>query len=372
MRTSTLASSQASTPTKQRGRVCIVTGGAGFIGCALSSALVAKFGTVVAIDNLHPQIHATKRRPPALHAEVDLLIADVTDYSAWDRILVSCHPDVIIHLAAETGTGQSLTESQRHGQVNVCGTTTMLDALTRAGIAPARFVLASSRAVYGEGGWLNDAGQLVYPRIRSQALLTEGCWDFPGLIYTPCRAEVTWPRPCSVYGATKLAQEHVLGAWCAAHGSELSILRLQNVLGPGQSLNNSYTGIVPLFCRLARKGKAIPLYEDGAMLRDFVDIDDVAAALVLAATGAAVSAPLDIGTGRAVPIGDVARTVALRYRSPPPIVTRKYRVGDVRHSACDVGPTFRELPGWRPLRTLERSLERVVAWVETELEEVPA
>ena len=363
----TLTNIQMPTHGGQRSRTCVVTGGAGFIGCALSPALVAQFDTVVALDILHPQIHPTSTRPPALHRNVQLVIGDVTDASTWGRLLASLQPDVIIHLAAETGTGQSLTESDRHGRVNVCGTTAMLDALTRTSIVPTRFVLASSRAVYGEGGWLSEAGRTVYPRNRTRTMLEEGRWDFPGLTYTPCGAEVTWPQPCSVYGATKLAQEHVLAAWCAAHGSELSILRLQNVYGPGQSLNNSYTGIVPLFCRLARERRPIPLYEDGGMLRDFVHIDDVAAALFVAATGAALSAPVDIGTGHAVPIGNVARAVALHYGSPPPVITGRYRFGDVRHAACDIGPTLRELPDWRPRLELEPSLEQLITWIESQL-----
>ena len=367
MSIATLTNTHMPTLGRQRSRNCVVTGGAGFIGCAMSPALVAQFATVVALDVLHPQIHITSTRPPALHGDVQLVIGDVTENSTWDRLLASLRPDVIIHMAAETGTGQSLTESERHGRVNVCGTTTMLDALTRTGIVPARFVLASSRAIYGEGGWRSETGRIVYPRNRTRTMLEEGRWDFPGLTYSPCVAELTWPQPCSVYGATKLAQEHVLAAWCAAHGSELSILRLQNVYGPGQSLNNSYTGIVPLFCRLAREGRAIPLYEDGAMLRDFVHIDDVAAALFVAATGPGLSAPVDVGTGRAVSIGDVARAVALRYGSPSPVVTGQYRFGDVRHAACDIGPTLRVLPGWRPRLKLEGSLERLITWIEAQL-----
>lgn len=319
------------------------------------------------LDVLHPQIHATRTRPAALHEDAQLVIGDVTDGGTWDRLLGSVRPDVIVHLAAETGTGQSLTESERHGRVNVCGTTTMLDALGRASLVPARFVLASSRAVYGEGAWLDEAGRTTYPRSRSRAMLAEERWDFPGLNSVPCVAGVTWPQPCSVYGATKLAQEHLLGAWCAAHGADLSVLRLQNVYGPGQSLSNSYTGIVSLFCRLARKGRPIPVYEDGAMLRDFVLIDDVVSALFAAASGIVLPAPLDIGSGSAVPIGEVARAIALRYGSPPPVITGQYRFGDVRHAACNIQPTLCALPGWRPSVPFDAGLECLVEWVESQL-----
>lgn len=132
-------------------QTCLITGGAGFIGCSVSSELVKSFDRVIAFDNFHPQIHRSQARPAFLDQKVELYIHDVTDAEAWDNLLSDVKPNVIIHLAAETGTGQSLSESNRHGLVNVCGTTAMLDGLSRAGFAPERFILMSSRAVYGEG-----------------------------------------------------------------------------------------------------------------------------------------------------------------------------------------------------------------------------
>ena len=139
----------------------------------------------------------------------------------------------------------------------------------------------SSRAVYGEGPWrrIGD-GEVVYPGQRSRSQLASGNWDFPGLKFMMSEATSTVPSPVSIYGATKLAQEQILNAWSAAFGAQLKVLRLQNVYGPGQSLSNSYTGIVSLFCRIARQGESIPLYEDGWMMRDFILIDDVAAAIL--------------------------------------------------------------------------------------------
>ena len=349
---------------------CLVTGGAGFIGCAMSPGLSKHFGRVVALDNLHPQVHAAGKRPVALDAGVQLMLGDVTDARVWDRLLADIRPTVIVHLAAETGTSQSLTESERHGRVNVCGVTTMLDALTRAGVSPERFVLSSSRAVYGEGAWRAHGGDTAYPRSRSREMLAAGTWDFPTFSPIPSTAGSTCPQPCSVYGATKLAQEHVLGAWCAAVGAELSVLRLQNVYGPGQSLTNSYTGIVSLFCRLARENREVPIYEDGAMLRDFIFIDDVAAALVAAARGPRLAAPLDIGTGVAFPIGEIARKISDHYRAPAPCVTGQYRYGDVRHAACDISATLLALPDWRPRFSLDQGMLRLIDWIETQLEGV--
>jgi len=348
---------------------CIVTGGAGFIGCAISAGLSQRFGRVVAVDIMHPQVHKSPARPAALHEQVELVRLDITDPGTWDQVLADIRPAVIVHLAAETGTGQSLTEGSRHAHVNVTGTTVMLDALARHDAIPERILLTSSRAVYGDGAWADlQTGALSYPGYRSRAQLARAEWDFPGLRSVPCQSAETVPHPTSVYGATKLAQEHILHAWASAFGTLPVITRLQNVYGPGQSLSNPYTGIVSLFCRLARAGKSIPLYEDGRMLRDFVLIEDVASAL-LAALDAAETGPhpYDIGTGNASSIADIADQIAALYGAPAPHVCGLYRFGDVRHASCQIEPTLRQL-AWRPQFDLQRGLLRLRDWIETQFQ----
>jgi len=344
--------------------VCLVTGGAGFIGCAISPLLVERFDRVVALDNMHPQIHATPNRPEALHARVELVRGDVTDRAGWDELLARHHPDTIIHLAAETGTGQSLTEATRHASVNVVGTTQMLDALARHDRLPRRIALASSRAVYGEGEWRDAGGALHYPGQRSRAQLGAGVWDFPGLTPVPFAAGRTQARPTSVYGATKLTQELILRAWALSFDVEVCVLRLQNVYGPGQSLNNSYTGIVSLFARMAREGQAIPLYEDGEITRDFVYIDDVARVIAHVATSAVAPAnAYDIGSGVATTIRRLAQTIAAIYRAPAPVVNAAFRNGDVRAASCEIGPA-REALGWEPEWGLEAGVGALCRWID--------
>lgn len=349
-------------------RVCLVTGGAGFIGCAISSDLVASFDRVVAVDNLHPQIHPRQVRPEALDKGVELVVGDVTEAATWDALLADVRPNVVVHLAAETGTGQSLTEATRHALVNVVGTTRMLDGLSNAGITPEKFVLSSSRAVYGEGAWKNVAtGEISYPGQRSNAMLESKQWDYPGLKALPFEGRLTNPSPTSVYGGTKLAQEHVLKAWALSFGSQVGLLRLQNVYGPGQSLYNPYTGIVSLFARLAREGKSIPIYEDGEIIRDFVFIDDVAAAIVRLATGP-VPTPdaYDIGSGENTSILELGRMIARHYGAPEPHINGMYRNGDVRHASCDIARTVREM-GWSPKVTVQQGVTRLCHWIETQL-----
>jgi dTDP-L-rhamnose 4-epimerase len=346
---------------------CLVTGGAGFIGCAISLGLMQRFGRVVVVDNLHSQIHAVRERPGDLAPRVELVVADVTDVAAWDNLLAEVRPACVIHLVAETGTGQSLTDAGRHARTNVVGTATMLDALARHEIVPRRFVLASSRAVYGEGAWRDAGGEIAYPGQRTREQLERQEWDFPGLRPIPSTAATTWPAPVSVYGATKLAQEHVLSAWAGAFGSDVAILRLQNVYGPGQSLTNPYTGILPLFCRIAAAGDSIPLYEDGEMQRDFVLIDDVAGAILATVDAPVVQPhPVDIGTGKATTIADIARRIAELYGAPAPHVCGRFRPGDVRHASCVLDENLSPM-GWRPRHGTDEGLARLVRWIEARL-----
>lgn len=345
----------------------LVTGGAGFIGCRLSHEIADLVGFIVVLDNLHPQVHSARQRPEALHPEADLVVGDVTDEQVWDDLLATVRPDVVIHLAAETGTGQSLTESTRHAQVNVVGTTRMLDAFTRHHVRPAHLLLSSSRAVYGEGQWQSASGARSYPGQRTHAQLEQRQWDFPDSVSLPSTADVTRPDPTSVYGSTKLAQEHVLGAWARAMSTPLTVLRLQNVYGPGQSLTNSYTGIVALFSRLARAGTAIPLYEDGQATRDFVYIDDVVSAFRAALTGPRV--PLltaDIGSGVASTIEQMAFELATYYGAPGPQANGMFRDGDVRHAACRID-IARDTLGWTPAWSLADGLSRLQDWIAPQL-----
>lgn len=342
----------------------LVTGGAGFIGSALAARWARRAARWVAFDNLHPQVHDGRRQAQVLPEGADLIVGDVTESEDWDALLADFRPDIVIHLAAETGTAQSLSEATRHGLVNVVGTTAMLDAFGRAGWNPRHVVLASSRAVYGEGQWRRADGSVFSPGQRSHAQLAAGEWDFAGATPLPSRADRTPPAPTSVYGATKLAQEHVLTAWAAAHEVATTIFRLQNVYGPGQSLTNSYTGIVSLFSQLARRGESIPLYEDGAITRDFVLIDDVADAIAsVLEPDAPPAGPLDIGTGVATTIAQLAESIARYHGAPAPHLTARFRDGDVRHAACDIAPT-EEILGWRPRFDLTAGVAILQEWID--------
>lgn len=348
----------------------LVTGGAGFIGSALARRLGPRAGRWIVMDSLHDQVHAGGVEPGLLPAHAEVVVADVTSADAWDNVLRTARPDVVIHLAAETGTAQSLHHASRHALVNVVGTTQMLDAFGRAGHTPGRLLLSSSRAVYGEGRWSDiSSGAVVYPGQRSHAQLEAQDWDFDGIVALPSAVATTMPSPTSVYGATKLAQESILSAWASAHDTELTTLRLQNVYGPGQSLINPYTGIVSLFSQLSMAGHSTPIYEDGAIIRDFVFIDDVVGAFeaVLSAPRVVDTRAFDVGSGVATSILELAQLIARLHAAPAPQITGAFRDGDVRNASCDIDQTTRSL-NWMPQTSLQDGIATLQEWIRAELE----
>ena len=349
-------------------RSVLITGGAGFIWSALARRLVEAGYDVAVMDILHPQVHAEGAQID-LPSSVRLFTGDVTHAPDCDAVLRLFKPAQIVHLAAETGTAQSLSEATRHGSVNVVGTTQLLDALSRCGHVPDQLVLASSRAVYGEGAW-QSGDDVFYPPPRSHAQLLAGTWDPQGPNDAPAAplassAARTEPRPTNIYAATKLAQEHILAAWTAAHDTKLSVLRLQNVYGPGQSLTNSYTGIVALFARLSLEKQSLEVYEDGRIVRDFVYIDDVVEGLFAAIESpAAPSRYVDIGSGVPTTIHELAQQLASICGAPEPVVVGKFRDGDVRAARCDIEPATDQL-GWRPKWSLEEGMRALLDWIGT-------
>lgn len=348
-------------------KTCLITGGAGFIGCAVSRLLESDYEQIVVYDNLHPQIHPQAVRPELLSGKAEIFRADICNPQDWDAFFRKYRPETIFHFAAETGTGQSLTESYRHTSVNVSGLGQMLDAIVRNKCFPKKILLTSSRAVYGEGEWIGPDGKPFYPAVRSKAQLDKKQWDYPGGRFIPFDCTLTQTHPSNVYGVTKVAQEQLLDVWCRSFDIDYTIVRLQNVYGPGQSLHNSYTGIITLFGRLAKAGESIPLYEDGLMLRDFVYIDDVARAIFQASNKAETNRKIyDIGSGKADTIQQAAQIIAEYYHAPVPHVCGKYRLGDVRHAACRIDRTEKELD-WKPLCCLRDGLYHLCEWIEKSL-----
>ena len=355
-------------------RKVLITGGAGFIGSNLANILVAKGHSVRVLDNLAPQIHGinpdTSPLYRALHNKVEFIRGSVT--SRKDLMKVLPGVDTIVHMAAETGTGQSMYAIRQYSDVNIGGTALLLDLIANEPFPIKKIVVASSRAVYGEGKYHCHHHGTIFPSSRSAENMVQG--DFAvhcPLCGVPAQLvvsdEETPVRPSSVYGITKLTQEQMVLTVGKALGISALAFRYQNVYGPGQSLSNPYTGILSIFSTRIRNGSGINIFEDGKESRDFVFIDDVVA---VTARGVEHPTPLvdvfNVGSGVATDVLMIATTLQRMLGVNVPIeISGQFRVGDIRHNVADL-TKVRAIFGFNPSVDIEEGLRRFVEWVRGE------
>lgn len=349
----------------------LITGGAGFIGSNLSLALIARGYEVTVLDCLSPQIHgADPEKSPlyqAVRDKVRFIHGSVT--CRKDLQLALADNQIVVHLAAETGTGQSMYQIEKYVNVNVNGTAILLDILTNEKHDVKKVVVASSRAVYGEGKYRSKEFGVVYPKHRLPEDMEAGDFDvkYPGCLF-PLELmptdEASLLHPSSVYGITKLNQEQLVMAVCKAIGIPAVALRYQNVYGPGQSLSNPYTGILSIFSTQIKNGNTLNIFEDGKESRDFVFIDDVVNATILAAGNKSADGEIfNVGSGVATDVLTVAQTLLRYYGGDSNImITGNYRVGDIRHNYADLTKITQRL-GYLPQITFEEGIKQFVDWV---------
>jgi dTDP-L-rhamnose 4-epimerase len=353
----------------------LITGGAGFIGQHLSQALLAQGGNVRILDNFSPQIHANDVLPVSLADNVELVKADVRDKDAMKRALAGV--ETVVHFAAETGTGQSMYEIDRYFSVNVQGTANLLDVLQNdsSGNTVSSVVVASSRAIYGEGAYQCEGHGIVYPEQRNYQNLLDGRFDpvcpyCQGFIVAVPTPESAPFKPMSVYGLTKQVQEQALLMFAKTKGINGFGLRYQNVYGPGQSLKNPYTGILAVFSNLARQNQTIEIYEDGIESRDFVYIDDVIDATLrcINFSGDFVGT-FNVGSGQATSVLTVAEEIKAFLGSNSAItVSGAFRMGDIRHNRADLD-WVNSVLGYKPNVNFKEGLEHFLTWAIQQPEE---
>ena len=357
----------------------LITGGAGFIGSNIALKLIKKGYDVVVLDSLSEQIHGVKPEETSplyrsIKDKVKFIRGSVANRADWERALKGV--DYVIHLAAETGTGQSMYEIEKYIGSNIGGTALLLDILANQPHQVKRVVVAESRAIYGEGKYICPKCGEVYPLARKDEDMANGdfeckCPKCGSEVQLTATTEDSKIHPTSVYGITKQVQGQLVHLVCQSIGVESVSFRYQNVYGPGQSLSNPYTGILSIFSTRIKNGNGINIFEDGKETRDFVYIDDVADATILGLEVPEANGHVfNIGTGVATDVLTVAKTLCEKYGVQVPItVSGNYRLGDIRHNFADIS-LARKILGFEPKWTFEKGIEQFTKWVnEQEVQE---
>lgn len=351
----------------------LITGGAGFIGSNLALKLIEKGYNITVLDSLSMQIHGSNPEESSplylsIKDKVTFIKGSVTSREDWLKALDG--QDAVIHLAAETGTGQSMYEIEKYVYVNIGGTALLLDILTNTKHSVKRVLVAESRAIYGEGKYHCDQCGYVYPHDRKSEDMASGdfechcpkCGRKISLVGT---TEDSAIHPSSVYGISKQVQGQLVHLVCSNIGIESVSFRYQNVYGPGQSLSNPYTGILSIFSTRIKNHKGINIFEDGLESRDFVYIDDVVDATILGLEVPGANRHVfNVGTGVTTDVLTVANTLCEKYGIQVPIiVSGNYRLGDIRHNYADI-TLARKILHFEPKWSFSDGIEQFTKWVE--------
>ena len=349
-------------------RRVLITGGAGFIGSHLADLLLDQGDEVRVLDDLSEQVHGPGRAwPTYLDERADRVRGDAGDRRALRRALADV--DAVVHLAARVGVGQSMYRVADYAATNTTGTAVLLEALIEHPVE--RLVVASSMSIYGEGLYEDEDGREVDPGQRDPEALRAGRWDLcapDGSALCPRPTpESKHPTLASVYALTKHDQERLCLLVGEAYDIPTVALRLFNVYGPRQGLSNPYTGVLAIIAARLLNGSAPVLFEDGRQMRDFVSVHDVARAFALAldAPAEADGRAMNVGSGRAVTIRELAVRLArvMRRSDLEPVVLGRFRAGDVRHCFADV-TLARELLGFEAQVGIDEGMAELADWLE--------
>lgn len=350
----------------------LVTGGAGFIGTNLVRRLLQEKVNVTILDNFSQQIHGDKIELASdIQGKVKLIIGSVADKEFFHKALLG--QDVVVHLAAETGTGQSMYEVERYEEVNIKGTAILMDYIVNnKENRIKKLVVASSRSIYGEGKYHCEEHGVVYPDRRTTEDMKKGKFEpLCPKCGTDCTMlltdEFSQIHPSSFYGITKQMQEQMVLLFAKTVGISGFALRYQNVYGPGQSLKNPYTGILAIFSNQARLNQPIYIFEDGKESRDFVYIDDVVDATWRCISPAASGVEaLNVGSGEKTTVLEVVNEIIQYFGSKSAVtVNGAFREGDIRHNVADL-TKVREVIGYEPKWSFSQGIRKFLDWAKSE------
>ena len=346
----------------------LITGGAGFIGSHVTQELLSHGYRVRILDNLIAQVHGPdRRRPDYLSPDAELIVADVRNAFAVRRALAGV--DIVVHLAAAVGVGQSMYEIADYTSVNNFGTAVLLEQLSQSRVA--RLVVASSMSIYGEGPYRRADGTIFENAERSLEQLKAGDWeprDERGNPLHPIATpETKAPSLSSIYALSKYDQERMCLMIGRIYKVPTVALRFFNAYGPHQALTNPYTGVLAIFSSRLLGAKPPLINEDGKQCRDFINVVDVARACRLAIESNATGDVFNVASGQRISILEVAQRIAkvLGKERLQPQVTGRYRAGDIRHCFADISHAKQDL-GFSAEVTFEAGLTRLAEWLETQ------
>jgi dTDP-L-rhamnose 4-epimerase len=345
----------------------LITGGAGFVGSHLADGLLRNGHAVRVLDDLTPQVHS-HRPPDYLSPEVELITGDVRNPQCIREALRGV--DVIFHLAAVVGVGQSMYEISRYMSVNTIGTAELLQAMLDMRMLPDKLVVASSMSIYGEGRYICSCCKTQQaPPVRSVTQLRAGDWE----VRCPECKSVLLPVPTdevkpsetnSVYALSKRDQEELCLIYGRTYGIPVTALRFFNIYGTRQALSNPYTGVAAIFASRLLNGQAPLVFEDGKQMRDFVSVHDIVRACMLAMESRASDGEVvNIGSGTPISILRVAEILARSLnKDVRPVITQKYRAGDIRHCFADLTKA-RALLGYEAEVSHEAGFLELAQWL---------
>jgi dTDP-L-rhamnose 4-epimerase len=347
------------------GESVLVTGGAGFIGRAVTAELLRRGNRVRVLDSLIEQVHGDREQPEDFPEDAELIVGDIRNKDVVTRAIQGV--DSVIHLAAEVGVGQSMYAVERYTSVNETGSAVLFEALIDKPVR--RVVTASSMSIYGEGLYEDSDSKLVPDAERKPRTSDTQSWDPLNAQGRPLRPVATpeWKQPslASIYALGKYVQERQTLIMTQAYGMEGTCLRLFNVYGPGQALSNPYTGVLAIFSSRLSNGQRPLIFEDGEQRRDFVYVGDVARAFCDALVHPDANGEVfNIGSGVDRSVTEVARSIAraLHRNDIEPEIVGKARVGDIRHCFCD-GSKARETLAFRAEKDFDEGLAELAEWV---------
>jgi len=347
----------------------LIIGGCGFVGSHTADALLQAGHRVTVYDNLSKQVHPTGF-PSYLSRDVEFVEGDVRDLGSLSKVVAG--EDVIYHLAAAVGVGQSMYEISNYCSCNIQGTANLLQAILDTRSRPEKLVVASSMSIYGEGRYSCTECGDVAPLPRTIEQLKRKQWELncPNCnnVVEPVATSEEKPLQCtSVYALSKKAQEEMTLLFGQTYDIPTVALRYFNIYGPRQALSNPYTGVAAIFASRLLNGNAPVVFEDGRQMRDFVNIRDIVQANLLALSSSGGDGmALNVGSGKPVTISEVAGEIAQMLGAPMrATLPGVYRAGDIRHCFADISKTRQHL-GFSPRVGFREGVSELVDWLESQ------